>query len=322
MPSCGCPTNTTYEEKETIRRSYEDRRDALLNQSIADTACVERERFPFLQKLTGPPSVAVSVLEYLNATYVSRHAELTLRLLNPQSLLCMHLNALSRYRQFRQNTSKERDADDAPWHPELQWLTQHPRVLISPVRIAVARNTGSLLAAHLLNVKHLLSRYSGDNHAKPPPFILLLASNMWFMRPGVEAFANCHVSSVRFGLATPWCAPDYTCTKNDGSHQSVLCRLSQLRESIVFPIVHRPNALLQKCVPEGQFHPTRLYAALLAHVEGLLALENATKPSGDPQWSAKLSTLKFAAEESVLLAAATAHPSRLPLSTLSAANDS
>ena len=286
---CGCVANTTLQERERLRREYDDWRDVQLNKSMDHTECVLRSHRLQL--------VAISVLEYRNASYVARHLTHTLRFIETHSLIVVHLNRLSDYR----------DSSKA-WHPELHSLmTEHPRVLLNPKRIAVQRGTGSILAAHLLNIKHLLKlKVTTDGTIASPDFVMLMASNMWLMRPGVEAFVGCHVSSVRFGLATRACVPDVVCPASAGTtsaqdeasrwrasprwHTSTLCRHTVLRQSEAFAVV--ADGWLQKCAPEGQFHPIRIFETLIERVEGVLGNVS------------RLSALPFLAEESIIASTA------------------
>lgn len=248
MDSCACNAggSASYRVKETIRTGYDRWRDELLNRSLNSNNCL----------LLQPNStlLAISLLEFLNATYVAAHIRDTLRMLEPGSLLVVHLNKAARYRTGAKAADGS-DMDGKPWHAELQWLRRHPAVRLNPTRIYVERLKGSILAAHLLNVKHI-TEHAHKHNTAVPTHIMLMASNMWLMRPGIETFVRCHTSSVRFGLATRACVPDYTCPLHDAvanataMRRSTLCRLTVLRESFAFPIVQ--GGLLQKCAPEGQ----------------------------------------------------------------------
>ena len=83
------------------------------------------------------------------------------------------------------------------WHADQRWLAHNPRVLVNPTRIAVSRqHGGSILAAHLLNVRWLLQRAaaSADADGEQPAYLMLMASNQWLLRGGVEDFIRCHTS--------------------------------------------------------------------------------------------------------------------------------
>ena len=205
--------------------------------------------------------VGVSAAVNLDANYVSRHLKHTLRLLNPRSVIVVHLSQMSKY----------------DFSKELSWLKDHPRVRINPLRVLVNRGAGSgIMFAHLLNIKWLLR--DGD----VPPYVILMSGNMWLMRRGVESYVHCLQSSVRFTAPTPWCTPDLSCPvpsvtaamprSNNNIAWSkfnrvveVKCRTTEYRDSQFFSLIGK--RFIQRCRHEGQFHPTPLWARLIDLIE-------------------------------------------------------
>lgn len=247
--------NLSVADKDAMRRSLEKRRDNL-SWSVT-TACVDA---------TGgaaDATIAVSLLAYQNASYVANHVSHTLRYLRAGSLLLLHLNALTRYREAAMTTSTNSapvDADHGPWHAVLRPALANPRVLLNPRRIGVKReNGGSILVAHLLNVRHLLA--SGR---EVPAHVLLIASNTYALRSGVEAYVHCHTSSIRFAMATRTCVPDRICPFGRDWHADPMCRFAQLKASFVERLLD--DGIASKCHHEGQFHPTHVFASLLSRL--------------------------------------------------------
>ena len=231
---------------------------------------VSQRRAPGEIVAASDAAVAVSLLTWQQPRYVSLLLRHTLAMLGPHSRVVLHLNANTRLPQG----DGTRGDSGRPLGGELTWMRDEPRVLLNPRRVPVKRLSCSILLAHLLNVKHLLEVQSVA--ARPPGFVLLMASNMVFMRPGVEAAIACHRSSTRGMSASPWCLRDVDCEyDSSGATQkrSTHCRLTQLRASPFFGAIgSSSSSLVARDAHEGQFHPLFLFQRLIAALEAIRPL--------------------------------------------------
>jgi hypothetical protein len=116
--------------------------------------------------------------------------------------VALHLNALSRY-----------DASQLR-----QWDSSRNRVFLTDSRIAVFRNKGSILYAHVLNVRLLARRWPSCQH------VVMQASNMLWLRHGMEA----HVVSREYSLGF----------RNAGSHRETAAHVngSALYRALIDPL--------------------------------------------------------------------------------------
>ena len=202
-------------------------------------------------------SVAVSIAAYQNATYVSQHVDHTLQHLSLHSVVAIHLSATTDYGTSYGGKLRA---------VELAWLYQQPRVHVNPKRIFTRRGFGSVLLAHLLNIQLLEAHANETWRPALPEFTMLMSSNMWLVRPGVERYISCHVSSLRFSYPTAWCAAEPPACKSVQHARGPLCRSSQLRASLWFRHIVGQR-LYARCNHEGQFHPTSTFLRLARHVE-------------------------------------------------------
>ena len=106
-------------------------------------------------------AACISLVAYENVVWIDALLDNALTLTGAH--VALHLNALSEYDAF-----------------DLDRWAQMERVVLSQERVAVSRNTGSILYAHLINARTL-------NASFPCTEIVLQASNMAWVRPGMDA---------------------------------------------------------------------------------------------------------------------------------------
>ena len=123
----------------------------------------------------------------------------------------------------------------------------HPRVHVLPLRIATARRFGSLLVAHVHNSRFAATRLNATH-------FLFLATNCWFVKPGVEPF----VGSRRATLSARAC-PETSKTDKCASQRW-------------WAALNRPHATFSRQYVEGQFYP----ASMLAELDHALSSHDAT----------------------------------------------
>ena len=121
--------------------------------------------------------VMVSILAYEHLTYVRQLVENTIHNTAATTLIVLHLNHHSRY--------DEREA-------AFEWMLAHPRVLLNCVRIAVSRSQGTILQAHMANVAWAHNRGA----VLPTSIVVFQASNMWWVRRGMESYVHLHQQSM------------------------------------------------------------------------------------------------------------------------------
>ena len=144
-----------------------------------------------------------------------------------------------------------------PWATACNvWLRvvgrQHPRVHVLPLRIATARKFGSLLVAHVHNSRFAATRLNATH-------FLFLATNCWFVKPGVEPF----VGSRRATLSARAC-PETTRPNNK---RPELCASRPW-----WAALNRPHTTFSRQYVEGQFYP----ASMLAELDHALSSHDAT----------------------------------------------
>lgn len=116
--------------------------------------------------------VCISLAAYEEPWWIDAVLENAQKFLEPNTTIMLHLNSEAEY-------SEEQIA---------QWNKSIHRVFVTPERIAAQRFHGSILYSHLMNVKYLPSNCH---------YILLQASNMLWMRRGVEdAVRDQHLGGV------------------------------------------------------------------------------------------------------------------------------
>ena len=108
-------------------------------------------------------AACISLVAYENVVWIDALLDNALTLTGAH--VALHLNALSAYDAF--------DLD--------RWAAME-RVVLSQQRVAVSRNTGSILYAHLINALTLNASFP-----KPCTDIVFQASNMAWVRPGMDA---------------------------------------------------------------------------------------------------------------------------------------
>ena len=106
-------------------------------------------------------AACISLVAYENVVWIDALLDNALTLTGAH--VALHLNALSAYDAF-----------------DLERWAAMERVVLSQERVAVSRNTGSILYAHLINARTL-------NASFPCTEIVLQASNMAWVRPGMDA---------------------------------------------------------------------------------------------------------------------------------------
>ena len=145
---------------------------------------------------------------------------------------------------------KARPGNFSASHSEWRWLHEgnaRERVLLNPHRINTYRRSGSLLAAHVGNYMHARSSsLSSSRH--PPSHVLFLASNCFFIRPGVEAFVRAREASVAIRACPegPVKPNKHHCTTHAW-----------------FAELNRHKATGRRQLIEGQFYPTALLEELV-----------------------------------------------------------
>ena len=132
--------------------------------------------------------------------------------------------------------------------PEWRWLhdgSARERVLLNPHRMNTYRRSGSLLTAHVRNYMHARSTLL---RSRPPSHVLFLASNCFFIRPGVEAFVEARESTaaIRACPEAPVRANKHHCTTHAW-----------------FAELNRHKTTGRRLLIEGQFYPTALMDELV-----------------------------------------------------------
>ena len=132
------------------------------------------EGFPLRRAQTVPAGwdarVIVSINAFESASYIRNLVENTLNHTESSTAIVLHLNRLTTYAN-----------DDA----DFNWLWQQPRVLVNCLRVSVRRASGSILHAMGMNV-----RWAHGRGLSPSSFIVFQASNMWWVRPGMEKYVR------------------------------------------------------------------------------------------------------------------------------------
>lgn len=123
--------------------------------------------------------VLLSISAFEGSEYLRELTENALNHTAPSTVIVLHLNRASRYR------AGPRGGD-----PHFDWLWNHPRVLINCLRLDVERKSGSLLQSQLANV--LWANAVGLS----PRFVVFQASNMWWVRRGMESYVHKHRQSL------------------------------------------------------------------------------------------------------------------------------
>ena len=106
-------------------------------------------------------AACISLVAYENVVWIDALLDNALTLTGAH--VALHLNSQSAYDAF-----------------DLERWAAMERVVLSQQRVAVSRNTGSILYAHLINARTL-------NASFPCTEIVLQASNMAWVRPGMDA---------------------------------------------------------------------------------------------------------------------------------------
>ena len=129
---------------------------------------------------------------------------------------------------------------------------EHPRVHVLPLRIATARKFGSLLVVHVHNSRFAVRRLNATH-------FLFLATNCWFVKPGVEPF----VGSRRATLSARAC-PE---TTRPNKKRPELCASRPW-----WAALNRPHTTFSRQYVEGQFYP----ASMLTELDHALSSHDAT----------------------------------------------
>ena len=108
-------------------------------------------------------AACISLVAYENVVWIDALLDNALTLTGAR--VALHLNALSEYDAF-----------------DLERWAAMERVVLSQERVAVSRNTGSILYAHLINARTLNASFPTTCTE-----IVLQASNMAWVRPGMDA---------------------------------------------------------------------------------------------------------------------------------------
>ena len=107
-------------------------------------------------------AACISLVAYENVVWIDALLDNALTLTGAR--VALHLNSLSEYDAF-----------------DLERWAAMERVVLSQERVAVSRNTGSILYAHLINAHTLNASFPMCTH------LVLQASNMAWVRPGMDA---------------------------------------------------------------------------------------------------------------------------------------
>ena len=138
--------------------------------------------------------------------------------------------------------------------PEWQWLregTAADRVLVNPLRMFTWRRSGSLLVAHVRNYLFARRALSSQRH-RTPSHLLFLASNCFFVRPGVEAFV-----ASRGATAAIRSCPEASIKPN--KHH---CTTQPW-----YPELNHHRTTGRRLLIEGQFYPVGFLDALTRQLE-------------------------------------------------------
>lgn len=116
--------------------------------------------------------VCISLAAYEEPWWIDAVLENAQKFLEPNTTIMLHLNSEAEYSEAQ----------------IAQWNKSFHRVFVTPERVAAQRFHGSILYSHLMNVKYLPSNCH---------YVLLQASNMLWMRRGVEdAVRDQHMGGV------------------------------------------------------------------------------------------------------------------------------
>ena len=199
--------------------------------------------------------VAINLFEPM--WYVREVVKNALSFTSHRTGLVLHLNAATDY---------------AP--EEARELWQLPRVEVSCWRLPVSSFNPALVLSHALNVDWALCR------GARPKFVLFMASNMWWVRPGVEL----HVSLAK---ASVFCVIDEaTCDTLRARHGFATCRLPAEARSTPEAPCKRQYTADARCSYNYSWWRSPLEpddAACSRRLELLsLGAPNSTPPSGMP----------------------------------------
>ena len=170
--------------------------------------------------------------------------------------------------------------------PEWRWMCAEARVLVNPLRLFTNRRTGSLLAVHVHN-------YAYARHAleEPPSHFLFLASNCFFVRPGVEAFI-----ATRQASAAIRACPEKE--KKLEARKSVV-RCHDHAQFPWFDVLNGNRGTASQQMAEGQFYPSRFLSELHRQLEHYNA-RGRVRASGEPSLLEALPQMACTAEEHLL----------------------
>ena len=184
--------------------------------------------------------LSAPVAAYVPPWYVRAATRNWLRFTTSSTRIVMHMDR-ARATNF---TTPELDG-------EWRWLldgSARERVLINRLRLYTYRRSGSLLAAHVHNFLYALQALSH----RPPTHILFLASNCFFIRPGVEGFIGERGASaaIRACPEAPIRANKHHCTTQPW-----------------FPELNAHRSTGRRLLIEGQFYPLRFMHELASQLQ-------------------------------------------------------
>lgn len=177
-----------------------------------------------------PIRLAVSLPVYGAAPWVEFLVRNTLAFIQPSSGLMLHLNAQTIY---------------SPCTVE-RWNQSVPRLAVNPVRIPVRRATGLILYAHLSNAKAISWRWPQCE------YMVLMASNAFWVRPGMEA----RVLALR-----------HSATEIRNLYRFTYAGVKSIRRDPVYAALVAPKGIYSYMWHEGTFYPIQLVLQFAAYLE-------------------------------------------------------
>ena len=168
-----------------------------------------------------PIRLAVSLPVYGAAPWVELLVRNTLSFAQPSSGLMLHLNAQTAYSTCA----------------VARWNQSVPRLAVNPVRIPVRRATGLILYAHLSNAKAISRRWPQCE------YVVLMASNAFWVRPGMEA----RVVTLR-----------HSATEIRNLYRFTYAGVKSIRRDPVYAALVAPKGKYSYMWHEGTFYPIEL----------------------------------------------------------------
>lgn len=139
--------------------------------------------------------------------------------------------------------------------PDFEWLWRQPRLLVNCVRVPVRREHASILHSMGANVVWAYAR------GVLPDYVVFQASNMWWVRPGMEQYVTVMHQSVPV-ITAPWMCKHFNGNRGRHSYQTcadirhledAACDADQIGRPCVLPPDIDVDYLLRKASMRAPF---------------------------------------------------------------------